>query len=187
MGGNGRPSDGRVMDGPFAFDGKYKWKADKLEPAGMSGKKVIAESHDLKRRLGTYPIISTLPTASQVADALAVVPYYVAPWRAFVDLSKTSGPVQPSFSNYLEGWYGGENGESRLHNRVHDWVGGEWPIGQDKFDVGTMERSTSPNDPVFFLHHCNIDRLWALWQQLHPTESYLPVTGGQYGIILPIQ
>ena len=21
-----------------------------------------------------------------------------------------------------------------------------------------------PNDPVFFLHHANVDRLWAMWQ-----------------------
>ena len=44
-----------------------------------------------------------------------------------------------------------------------------------------MQRMTSPNDPVFFLHHCNIDRLWALWQQSHPTEPYLPMNGGPKG------
>jgi tyrosinase len=111
MGGNGRPSDGRVMDGPFAFDGENKWEAKILEPAGMSNPTVIAETPDLKRRFGTYPNVSTLPTASQVADALAVVPYHVSPWRAFVDLSIRSlgGPVQPSFCNLLESWYGGEN------------------------------------------------------------------------------
>ena len=28
-----------------------------------------------------------------------------------------------------------------------------------------MAAMTSPNAPVFFLHHCNIDRLWAKWQE----------------------
>ena len=31
-----------------------------------------------------------------------------------------------------------------------------------------MRNMTSPNDPIFFLHHANIDRIWAEWQQYHP-------------------
>lgn len=52
--------------------------------------------------------------------------------------------------------------EYACHNGPHGWVG------------GSMEPMTSPNDPVFFLHHCNVDRLWATWQQKHPTAGYLP-------------
>jgi tyrosinase len=37
-----------------------------------------------------------------------------------------------------------------------------------------MAWSTSPNDPVFFLHHSNVDRLWAQWQQQQPEEGYVP-------------
>jgi hypothetical protein len=40
---------------------------------------------------------------------------------------------------------------------------------------------TSPNDPVFFLHHCFIDKLWADWQERHPDQSYLPQSGGTLG------
>jgi tyrosinase len=46
--------------------------------------------------------------------------------------------------------------EIAIHNLVHRWVN------------GTMMLMTSPNDPVFWLHHCNIDRLWGDWQQQHP-------------------
>jgi tyrosinase len=28
--------------------------------------------------------------------------------------------------------------------------------------------ATEPADPVFWMHHCNIDRLWWQWQQAHP-------------------
>jgi hypothetical protein len=60
--------------------------------------------------------------------------------------------------------------ENNLHNLVHRWV------------AGTMGMMTSPNDPVFFLHHCNIDRLWARWQRLHPGASpYLPPAGAALG------
>jgi hypothetical protein len=55
-----------------------------------------------------------------------------------------------------------------MHNRVHYYVG------------GTMGPSTSPNDPVFWLHHCYIDKLWADWQRLHPNEpGYLPDGGAR--------
>jgi tyrosinase len=37
-----------------------------------------------------------------------------------------------------------------------------------------MGLSSSPNDPVFFLHHCNIDRLWASWQSRNESAPYLP-------------
>ena len=40
-----------------------------------------------------------------------------------------------------------------LHNLVHRYVG------------GNMLRMTSPNDPVFFLHHATIDRMWSIWQK----------------------
>jgi tyrosinase len=41
----------------------------------------------------------------------------------------------------------------RMHNYGHGWVGGH---------MGNQ--NTSPNDLIFFMHHCNIDRLWAEWQ-----------------------
>jgi tyrosinase len=41
--------------------------------------------------------------------------------------------------------------ESRPHNAVHNLIGGWMP---------TMQ---SPQDPIFWVHHGNIDRLWAAW------------------------
>ena len=102
------------------------------------------------------------PTAAQVTDAIQNMTVYdTSPWRT------TS---TDSFRNRLEGWLAnaGETG-SQLHNRVHIWVGGD------------MGPGTSPNDPVFFLHHCNVDRLWALWQYAHPASAYAPASGGPPG------
>ncbi len=39
-----------------------------------------------------------------------------------------------------------------MHNDVHVAVG------------GNMETVQSPKDPLFWLHHCNVDRLWDKWQ-----------------------
>lgn len=42
--------------------------------------------------------------------------------------------------------------EVTVHNSVHRAVG------------GNMVSSASPSDPLFWLHHANIDRIWAEWQ-----------------------
>lgn len=93
-----------------------------------------------------------LPTAQSVKDALGTTPYDSSPW------SWSSG-VTTSFRNVLEGWVG----PRQIHNAVHRWVN------------GSMQPGTSPNDPIFFFHHCNIDRLWAVWEQKNPSAAqYLP-------------
>lgn len=66
-----------------------------------------------------------------------------------------------------------------MHNTVHTWVGGiitPSPKGPRVFGTMTVPLA-SPNDPVFFLHHANIDRLWAEWQQVHGYNSYRPRKG----------
>ena len=44
-----------------------------------------------------------------------------------------------------------------------------------------MMPMTSPNDPVFFMHHCMVDKLWYEWQLRFPNQGYLPVNGGPFG------
>ncbi|MFT4152078.1 MAG: tyrosinase family protein [Paracoccaceae bacterium] len=45
--------------------------------------------------------------------------------------------------------------EVRPHNRVHVALGG---------DTGLMsDPETAALDPIFWMHHCNIDRLWTKW------------------------
>ena len=45
-----------------------------------------------------------------------------------------------------------------IHDGVHVWSG------------GTMaEIPYAAYDPIFFAHHCMIDRVWRLWQLRHPT------------------
>jgi tyrosinase len=36
-----------------------------------------------------------------------------------------------------------------------------------------MLPSSSPNDPVFYLNHCNVDRIWAAWLQDNGS-TYVP-------------
>jgi hypothetical protein len=55
--------------------------------------------------------------------------------------------------------------ENRVHNGPHGWVGGQ------------MGGGSSPGDPVFFLHHCYIDMLWAQWQLRHPGAPFVASAG----------
>ena len=59
--------------------------------------------------------------------------------------------------------------EATPHGSPHIWVG------------GAMGLPTSPNDPVFFLHHANVDRWWDEWierNQNNPNfRPYRPLEG----------
>ncbi|MHB2248529.1 tyrosinase family protein [Pseudomonas fitomaticsae] len=52
--------------------------------------------------------------------------------------------------------------ERELHNPVHAWIG------------GNMQEAVSPNDPIFFLHHCYLDLLWERWRHQHPNVPSFP-------------
>jgi tyrosinase len=65
------------------------------------------------------------------------------------------------FTYGLEGWgRRADNTSLPAHNHVHSWVGGIM-----------NNTSFSPADPVFWLHHAEVDRLWALWQTTHAEEA----------------
>jgi tyrosinase len=41
---------------------------------------------------------------------------------------------------------------------------------------------TSTNDPLFFLHHAGLDRLWAIWQEQDLEPRLKDVSGGGTGL-----
>ena len=57
-----------------------------------------------------------------------------------------------------------------LHDGLHGWMGGRDPsdpaLGGD---LGTV--LTAAYDPLFWSHHCMIDRLWYLWQLRHGVNN----------------
>lgn len=74
-----------------------------------------------------------------------------------------------SFRNKLEGWQDSREAlpprsQPWMHNRVHVFVG------------GSMLPGSSPNDPVFFLNHCNVDRIWESWLT-QSGRTYAPGAG----------
>lgn len=55
--------------------------------------------------------------------------------------------------------------ENTTHNAIPSFIGGDFAM------------PTAPNDPVFFLHHTQVDRLWWLWQQRDPKTRLHPHRG----------
>ncbi|KPQ36591.1 MAG: tyrosinase Tyr [Phormidesmis priestleyi Ana] len=97
------------------------------------------------------------------------------------------GALVPTEQNgqkdYAPGW--------ALHAFVHSVIGGsqvdwnDWNKGiVHQLDVlGTMDSiPASPYDPIFWLHHANVDRLWAQWQdQGHSGPTFYPSAGKPFG------
>lgn len=63
---------------------------------------------------------------------------------------------QPDVHPFWYFWLVLEQGHPQItsstHNSGHNFIGGH------------MSGGFSPNDPIFWLHHANVDRLWANWQ-----------------------
>jgi polyphenol oxidase len=63
--------------------------------------------------------------------------------------------------------------EDNPHGPVHIWTGD--PSFQSASpDMGVL--ATAARDPIFFAHHANIDRLWAVWLDQTPAEGQPPRT-----------
>ncbi len=190
MGGSGDPSqDYKVTSGPFRAG---EWVINITDDNDIDSifLDVNTEPHlspHLHRAMGIYAGGTTpvLPSLAEVNNTLSINTYDSAPWDPSVDTAI-------SFRNSLEGWRGcaGNTCEndvmdvvpipgqrrSTLHNIVHVYVGGIFQVNGVTV-AGNMAQSTSPNDPVFWIHHANIDRLWSAWMRRHGAV-YAPVIGG---------
>jgi tyrosinase len=153
IGGDGDAA-GEVQDGPFGAATPFR-----IAIVSNNAGNIFAVNRPLNRRLRSVRPQSggqrwRLPTKAAVSAALNETPYDTFPWD--------SDSRTPGFRNGVEGWQRLLTGPPNLHNLVHVWIGGD------------MAPATSPNDPVFYLNHCNVDRIWAAWQATPGDRPYLP-------------
>ncbi|KIG03035.1 tyrosinase family protein [Caballeronia concitans] len=112
----------------------------------------------------TYPVIPSEFTNSASANPLYVPRVNTNVYQA-LDLSPFASTVvnmQRGTKNAFE-----TKLENAPHNPVHDLIGGY---------MGDI--NTAPIDPIFYLHHCNLDRLWNAWE--HRSTSKVPAATNSY-------
>jgi len=98
----------------------------------------------------------------------------------------------PGFGGPATGFsHGGRtsgNLESNPHNQVHGFVGGSSPAGQE----GLMAiPALAALDPIFYLHHANIDRMWAVWDEANGNTTDTkwlngPAAAGGRAFVMPM-
>ncbi len=128
----------------------------------------------------TYPNVRNPDARLDCVAANAVSSTILQSAMAAQDYETFSSPAAPNHSvmkgfAVLEGY---------PHNKVHNNTGGiVHPIVNGQCDQSTatntgglMQAFLSPVDPLFFLHHSNIDRLWDAWtqRQIAAGLPYLP-------------
>ncbi|KAK8004739.1 Di-copper centre-containing protein [Apiospora arundinis] len=136
-------------------------------PSGNGGG-CIAQGPFAGQQVNIGPMLSVFEGFPTVKDLFVPNPHcirrdlnsYVATrfFTAAALLNVTLGAASRSIRLFQREVQGGEYpGHLGLHATGHFVLGGD---GTDLF--------SSPNDPAFFLHHAMLDRLWWIWQALHP-------------------
>lgn len=187
VGGDGNPSqDYVVTSGPFR-KGRFRIRINPEQAELRS-----ASTQWITRHVGGIGPLDPLPTVRDVATALIAPRYDASPWdnradparsfrvalEGYRDPATATGTAMSCGSDHLFHIFPIKGGlaYSWMHNAVHPWVGGLILHRSGPPTFGTMNLPTSPNDPIFFLHHANVDRLWAIWQKRHGIHTYQPVT-----------
>ena len=147
---------------PAAFtDPLYKGKANPLYVPG------VGDAPSVVRNVLVGP---NALTDAMVGPAVMTKVYKETVYERFgtsrsVDSSVTPPAVQTNDDAKWVPMGGGFQGtlESRPHNNVHNNIGGYMP------------QTNSPRDPIFMMHHSNIDRIWAYWNALGRKNSTDPL------------
>lgn len=97
-------------------------------------------------------LVPFLPTVKVVGANITVTRATIVPPPALPTVAQVNAVL--ANATYTTFTTALENGP---HNSVHGWVGGT---------MGGI--ATAPADPLFWMHHAMIDRVWSLWQVAHP-------------------
>ena len=141
----------RAMSGDPGFALPYwNWTTQRtLPPAFWQG-----TLNDNTRQIGPADQMPASAVGQPVIDAILAIADFETFGSGFVPSTCTSDCQRMGVA------YGALEGTP--HNIVHGTIGG---------NMGTF---MSPLDPIFWLHHCNVDRLWMEWNKsfANPTDEY---------------
>ncbi|KAJ7234350.1 hypothetical protein B0H12DRAFT_1028006 [Mycena haematopus] len=85
--------------------------------------------------------------------------------NSWLEMSNHTKEINPSYINSLE----------MIHDIMHVNIGGRMNVRGHMSD-----KNYAGHDPIFYLHHANLDYILQLWQRLHP-NSWVPDSTAQEG------
>jgi len=164
---------GRVADGPFS-----DWQLN--EVLHFDALSLDSLGKHLLRFVGIPPF-DRYPLPKSSLDILFATDNYEV-FNTLIEGALMPDEESPD-TRYVPGW--------ALHAFVHSIIGGsqvdwaDWDQGiAHQLDIlGTMDSvPCSPYDPIFWLHHSNVDRLWAQWQDAgHSGSDFYPNSRQPFG------
>lgn len=145
--------------------------------AELTGHQTFAMPYWDAQEHQTLPSWITAPDAAlyerQRARGVDTLDFNAARWARSPYMSRLTSDGFETFAGKLPNGAGMVEGYG--HNFIHELVG------------GLMRRlSTAATDPIFWLHHCNVDRVWATWHArqrggVYPADWTARTLGGFVG------
>ncbi|QRW05827.1 tyrosinase [Ceratobasidium sp. AG-Ba] len=91
--------------------------------------------------------------------------------------------VDSAINGYIGDFRGFQNATEKaqaFHANIHMIMGGDMAGTCPKAAGTTCQGGSTwtPNDPLFFFHHANMDRIWWSWQLRNPLQNFLAFFGG---------
>ncbi|MEM9220028.1 MAG: tyrosinase family protein [Cyanobacteria bacterium P01_F01_bin.150] len=170
---HGRFEGGEVKTGPFAawqLNETLHFDAMTLESLGP---------HLL--RFSTMPPFDRYPLPQSAIDSLFNTDNYEV-FNALIE-----GALVPDKdsdrADYMPGWALHAFAHSIIGGSQVDWANWNQGVARQIDILGTMDSiPCSPYDPIFWLHHANVDRLWAQWQdEGHSGDRFYPASERPFG------
>src|SRR4029078_3468541 len=138
----------RILSGKSDFALPYwDWTSDRqIAKACSSG---TPASHPLNHPRPGFSDTDSLPDDMVGTDVITNI-------LASPDYESFGSGRPPGQNSTSSSWQRAAGTETELEFNPHDGVHGAL-----NGDMGQVR--LSPRDPIFWLHHCNIDRIWSLW------------------------
>lgn len=141
------------MTVPLAYVQSSELRDDNREPSCYPPSTVFTDFYYYNESIRSQEeqIQANLATIYRQVVGAADTPYrfYGQPYRS------GDGP-QPGYGTV----------ETQPHNSLHGWTGNQKNILQK--DMGALYAAA--RDPIFYIHHVNIDRLWEVWRGLNKDD-----------------
>lgn len=136
----------------------WNWTEERLLPQAFSDSTYNGKPNPLYIRNRNELVGSNALTDSLVGQGVMDQIYAETVYELF---GTTRNPAQMDLDPKWVPAGGGSQGilERTPHNMVHNNIGAFMPT------------AASPRDPIFFMHHGNIDRIWAHWNALGRQNS----------------